>query len=89
MPRYYFQVRDGESLPDREGTDLPDYYAAQVEALSTAGELLRDLGANFWNRAEWRMEVTDEQGRVLFVLRFSAEERLCDGQVPLADPPAS
>jgi hypothetical protein len=40
-----------------------------------AGELLRrELRAKFWNDGEWKLEVTDEHGAVLFVLRFSAEE---------------
>src|SRR5215211_7532405 len=37
--------------------------------------LLRDLGAKFWNDTEWSLEVADERGCALFVLRFSAEER--------------
>ena len=40
------------------------------------GEILRDTGAKFWNGTDWRMEVADERGEVLFVLRFSAEEKL-------------
>jgi hypothetical protein len=41
------------------------------------------MGARFWNGTEWKLEVTDDQGRTLFILRFSAEERMT-----LADPPA-
>jgi hypothetical protein len=33
------------------------------------------MGAKFWNGTEWSLEVADERGCVLFVLRFSAEER--------------
>jgi uncharacterized protein DUF6894 len=39
-----------------------------------SGEILRDMGAQFWDGTAWRMEVADERGRILFVLRFSAEE---------------
>ena len=82
MPRYFFHVLDGHSLPDDTGTELPDVYTAQAEAISTGGEILRDLGAKFWDGTEWRMEVADERGQVLFILRFSAEER------PLLTDPA-
>ena len=34
------------------------------------------MGALFWNGAEWRLEVADERHRILFTLRFSAEEHL-------------
>lgn len=74
MPRYFFDVEDGHSTIDAEGTELPDVYAAQAEAIRFSGEVLRDMGARFWNDTEWRLKVRDESGRFLFVLRFSAEE---------------
>lgn len=76
MPRYFFHVRDGTTILDTEGTELPDIYTAQEQAIRTSGEILRDMGARFWDGTEWRMEVNDEQKACLFVLRFSAEERL-------------
>ena len=79
MPRYFFHVMDGYSARDTEGTELPDIYAAQDQAIRTSGEILRDMGAEFWNGTEWMLEVTDESDQILFVLRFSADERLDPG----------
>ena len=76
MPRFFFHVVDGFSTLDTDGTDLPDIYTAQAQAIRMAGEILRDMGARFWNGTEWRMEVADEGGQTLFVLRFSADELL-------------
>jgi uncharacterized protein DUF6894 len=76
MPRYFFHVMDGYSARDTEGTELPDIYAAQDQAIRTSGEILRDMGAEFWNGTEWTLEVTDESDQILFVIRFSADERL-------------
>jgi hypothetical protein len=67
---------DGYSARDTEGTELPDIYAAQDQAIRTSGEILRDMGAEFWNGTEWTLEVTDESDQILFVIRFSADERL-------------
>ena len=75
MPRYFFHVLDGYSSRDTDGSELPDIYAAQHMAIRTSGEILRDMGAKFWDGTEWTMEVADERGQVLFILRFSAEER--------------
>ena len=75
MPRYFFHVHDGSSIKDKEGTELPDIFAAQEEAIHLSGELLREMGGKFWNGEEWSLDVTDEAGRILFTLRFSAEER--------------
>lgn len=85
MPRYFFHVIDGYSACDDEGTELPDIYAAQHLAIRTSGELLRDMGGEFWNGTEWKLEVTDEQGQTLFTLRFSAEEHLASTD-PSPDP---
>jgi hypothetical protein len=74
MPRYFFNVEDGYSSPDLEGVELPDIYSAQAQAIRMSGEILRDMGAKFWNGTAWKMEVADVWGHTLFVLRFSAEE---------------
>ena len=75
MPRYFFHIYDGYSAPDQDGTELPDIYTAQAEAIRLSGEVLREMGAKFWNGTDWKLEVADERGLVLFVLRLSAEER--------------
>lgn len=82
MPRYYFNIFDGYSELDDTGTELPDIYTAQTEAVRLTGEVIRDMGAKFWNGEFWRLEVTDEQANVLFVLRFCAEDS------PLPTPPS-
>jgi len=75
MPRYFFHVYDGFSSLDQDGTEFPDIYTAQAQAIRTSGEILRDMGAKFWNGTAWKLEVADERGDTLFVLRVSAEER--------------
>ena len=63
MPRYFFHVYDGYSSTDDEGTELPDIYTAQAEAIRMSGEILRDMGAKFWNGTEWSLEVADGAGK--------------------------
>jgi hypothetical protein len=75
MPRYFFHVLDGYTACDADGTELRDIYAAQEQAIHMSGEILRDMGGKFWNGTEWKLEVADEHGQILFVLRFSAEEQ--------------
>ena len=74
MPRYFFHVHDGSSTRDIEGTELRDIFEAQEEAIRLSGELLSEMGGKFWDGEDWSLEVTDEAGRLLFTLRFSAEE---------------
>jgi hypothetical protein len=85
MPRYFFHVTDGYSTRDTEGTELRDIYTAQDQAIRTSGEILREMGAKFWDGTDWTMEVADEQGQILLMLRFSAEEHLASTN-PSSDP---
>jgi hypothetical protein len=73
MPRYFFDVHDGTSLPDSEGTELPGRHAMRSEAIRMAGQILDDLDGKF--RGElWIMNVRDDSGRVVMTLRFSVTE---------------
>ena len=53
MPRYFFDVQDGQNIPDETGTELPSLEAARAESVSFAGRLLADLGGKFWDSGEW------------------------------------
>ena len=71
--RYFFNVQDGDVIPDLFGTDLADDEAAKAEALSSFAEMAGDLGRKFWDGGEWQMNVQDETGRKVLTLRFSGE----------------
>jgi len=68
MPRYFFNVRDGTTVTDENGTMLPDLAAARKVAVRFAGDLLRDLGREPPADEDWKVEVTDEHGLILFTL---------------------
>ena len=44
MPRYFFNVHDGEAQADARGTELADRDEARRQAVVTAGEMLRETG---------------------------------------------
>lgn len=70
MPRFFFNVHDGREYPDFDGIELPSISDARRQATLYAGELLRSDPASFWSGEEWKMEVTDDRGLVLFHLIF-------------------
>ena len=70
MPRFHFNVYDGEASIDEVGAELPDLIFARREAIRYSGELLEDAGRQGSLGEEWRMEVTDDNGLVLFRLDF-------------------
>ncbi len=74
MPRYFFHIDDGVSIPDPTGVELPDLSAARAEAVKASGTILADLDGDFWKiGSPWVMSVTGETGQLLFSLHFSAE----------------
>lgn len=71
MPRYHFNVVSGESLPDREGIDLPNLRTAQSEAVRFSAQSLSELAETFWETEEWKLNVTDGDGLILFHLHIT------------------
>jgi len=70
---FYFDIEDGsQTTLDREGVELPDLQAAQLEAAVLAGELLRDRPSQFWGVRSWAMTVQDEAGLTLFTIVIAA-----------------
>jgi hypothetical protein len=74
VPRYHFIVRDGTSLDDPDGTELPDVETARTEAVRLVGGLLLDAPANFWSIREWHVEVRDHRGLALFRLDVTSSD---------------
>jgi hypothetical protein len=72
MPRFYFNTQDGVDFTDREGTELPDKAAAQIEAARHIADLLQERPDELWRHPSWRLTVTDERGLTLFEIDVSA-----------------
>ena len=73
MPRYYFNIREGQELDeDEEGVELPDLETARAEAQATVEELRDELGAE---GETIQLEITDEEGRRLFTVSLGRHGR--------------
>ena len=70
MGRYHFNIYDGHTVRDGEGTVLPDSRRAREAAIATAGKLISDAARRSKIDEEWRMEVTGGTGLLLFRLDF-------------------
>ena len=66
MPRYFFNVYDGHTSHDQDGTDLPGPYEARLMAIKLAGEILRDEAEKMMQHEALRIEVVDERGEPVF-----------------------
>lgn len=70
MPRFHFNICDGICTLDSEGTELPDWQAARLEAIRRAADVLSREADRIALGEDWRIEVTDHTGLVLFQMSF-------------------
>ena len=77
MARFFLHVRDGATLiEDLEGSDLPDLFAARVEALACARDLLAERIRAGQIVDGQRFEINDEHGTLLDIVMFRDAMRL-------------
>ncbi|MCP3382142.1 MULTISPECIES: DUF6894 family protein [unclassified Bradyrhizobium] len=78
MPRYFFHVHDGGSVPDDLGVNLPDIDAARSAAIELSCEILSsEVIGPFQEHPSWRIEVSNSPELTslpLFTLHFSVTE---------------
>lgn len=82
MPRYYFDLLDGDILAvDEEGLELPNLQAAQAEAAKSLADMARDAlhdSAATPRRQDMAIDVRDAAGPVTQVrLTFEVERPKC------------
>jgi hypothetical protein len=68
MPRYFFNRSDGYFERDLDGTELKDVHAARIEAVTFAGASLKEDPSKVWAGQDFRVEVTDANGLILFTV---------------------
>ena len=74
MPRFFFHVINGDFIPDAVGVECADGDAAKRQAVTIAGEMLRDQGLKLWRTGRFDMFVVDEQNKTQLKLSFEAED---------------
>ena len=76
MPRYFFDLRDGDDLAvDEEGMELRDIQAVQEEAARSLADMARDEVRRHAPVKKHRMaiEVRDDSGRPVLQVKFTFE----------------
>lgn len=64
MGRYYFDIEDGPSGRDEEGTTVANARDLQSMAVEMLGQILQDKGASFWKNPNLRLSVRDERNKI-------------------------
>ena len=81
MPRFYFDVRDGENISrDDKGLDFPSLERAQHQAAQALGEWVRFASPSGTGR-QMTVEIRDEAGKLLvrMSLKYEVEHHSLGG----------
>jgi hypothetical protein len=73
MPQYFFRMANESVGRDDEGVELASLGDARKEAVVFAAETLKDRPEFAWRDKQFCVEVEDESGHVVCVVKVSAE----------------
>jgi hypothetical protein len=79
VPRYFFNVHDGRSAFDSEGTELASRDAARITAIQFTGEILRDDARLRKFGDDWHLEVLDVAGAKVCTVDVRVSVPVADG----------
>lgn len=68
MSRYFFDIEDGRTSRDPEGTVFATLKAARTNAVRMLGQMLCDRSASFWEGPELGLTVRDDSDLTLMRL---------------------
>ena len=89
MHRYFFQLTEGELMPDLEGTELVDLAAARRMAIDIATERLKGSSEELWKAGYWQVKIKDVNGTVLGAVSVTtANFATCQEMAEPGIPPA-
>jgi hypothetical protein len=74
MPKYFFNVHHDRTTTDEEGVELPDLPSARRAATIAAGEIIQEIDGYLEPARDWRLIITDEFRKPVYVIRVSAEK---------------
>ncbi len=74
MAKYNIELRTQHRVWETLSVDTSDVGALRIEMAKFVGELLQDHAGKVWEDQDWRVDVTDERGLILFVMHISTSD---------------
>jgi hypothetical protein len=72
MPSYHIELRTASKVWDTLDVERDDLTALRIEMARFVGQMLADHAEQIWEDQDWRIDVTDDEGLILYVLEVSA-----------------
>lgn len=74
MPNFHIELRTADQVWDTVDVESDDIDALRIEMAQFVGELLRDHAGKIWADRDWRVDVTDEAGLILYSINIFATD---------------
>lgn len=74
MAKYNIELRSAGQVWDTVPVEMEDLEQLRIEMAQFVGELLKDHAGKLWEDQDWRVDVTDEAGLILYVMHISATD---------------
>ena len=74
MASYNIQLRTKTHVRETLKYEGADYTALKVEVARFVGEMLKEHANEIWVDEDWRVDVTDAKGMILYTMHVSAAE---------------
>lgn len=72
MAHYHIELRTADRVSETLAVERDDIRGLRIEMAQFVGELLKDHAEEIWADQDWRIDVTDETGLILYVMHVSA-----------------
>jgi hypothetical protein len=70
VPKYNIELRTQERVWETLSVEKGDQTEVRIEVAKFVGELLKDHAAKIWEDEDWRVDVTDHTGLILFSMQL-------------------
>ena len=74
MANYHIKLRTAGKVWETVPVESDDLTALRTELAAFVGELLKDHAQQVWSDEDWRVDVTDENGLILYVMHVLATD---------------
>ena len=74
MANYNIELRTADRVWDTLAVERSDLTALRTELARFVGELLKEHAEQLWEDRDWRVDVTDDTGLILYVMHIFATD---------------
>jgi hypothetical protein len=74
MALYHIELRTADQVWETLDVERDDVEGLRIEMARFVGELLKDHAGKIWVDKDWRVDVTDDTGLILYVMHLFATD---------------